>query len=101
MKYSNKIAFYVCDELGVALYYKRQQAIVAPRFQAKVWCPRLDRHVMIRLIGMGEEGHAKVRDQAFFPVDLFSNPPILDPFPSRTVSDEMFDYWLTIVRNQK
>lgn len=106
-------AFYICDQLDCGLFYREshdrfvpveqplKRGQLHPIQQASVYVPRLQRRVKIQLVGIGQAGRDRltelVGDATIFPVNLWRHNRILDPSPSRTVTEDMMREWLDLV----
>jgi hypothetical protein len=93
--------FYACDELDCGFWYKTDYDVKAPVLEHCVFCPLLQRKVQIRLVGRGRKGYEELvrlgHKDHIFPVDLHSFPYVMDPRPSRRVSQELYERWLSLV----
>ena len=101
--YGNEWTFYICRELGCALYYRDTRPVITTfPPEVRVWVVPLSLHMVIGWLGTGDEGWDRVMKldmQDFcFPVDLWSQPPRLDPQISRTCSEEMFATWNCLIQ---
>ena len=96
-------SFYDCDELDCGFWYKTNYNVKAPVLQHDVFCPVLNRKVRIRLVGRGRKGYETLLQMGhqdhIFPVDLHSFPYVMDPKPSRRVSQELYQRWLALVED--
>jgi hypothetical protein len=94
--------FYHCPSLGCAFYYNpgKKRYITRPVLSLEVWTPTLERKVPIKLAGQGLKGFQAVKGKTLYPVNLFISPPIIDPKPSNTVTDELYLAWQKLVARE-
>lgn len=102
--YGREWTFYVCRELGCALYYRDLRPVVTTfPAQIKVWVEPLRFSTVIGWLGTGNEGWYQVvklgYEKLCFPVDLWHKPPRLDPQVSRTCSEELVAAWNCLIRD--
>ena len=101
-----RYAYFYCPELSIGLFYRQSYWSIDPRkFSAKMWVqvPDMDKGTEIQFMGVGQSGYDKMheqelRTQSIFPVNLFRKNRILQPRPSRTVSEAMVEEWRNITR---
>jgi hypothetical protein len=98
----SKAYWYYCSKLGCRLYY-----IASPRYQKRpvinveIWCPAVDSHVKIVLVGVGQDGAKEFNWMPTFPVDLYHRPYKLDPYVSKTCNQNMIDEWECLIASKK
>ena len=103
MTYSDHWLFLFCRELGCCLYYKDARPVVGKiSLHVQVFVPRLNTHVVLEVLGIGQKGWDVVKDLGYdelcFPVDLWYKPPVLDPQISRTCSEDLYSAWVSLIR---
>jgi hypothetical protein len=88
-------AFYACDELPCAFYFKDDFKRRPPVITSLVFVPLLSRHVTLRLVGFSYDGYERVKQHAgrIFPADLFNKPHKIDPQVSRSCPMEVYARW--------
>ena len=101
--YGREWTFYICRELGCALYYRDVRPIVTTfPDEVEVWVGPLRFYTVIGWLGTGDEGWGRVVQLGFgelcFPVDLWHKPPRLDPQISRTCSEQLFAAWNSLLQ---
>lgn len=105
--YGDKWEFYHCDELGLVFFYcDNRPRHQPPKAQVQVYCAALSRTVTLSWLGRGQNGYeafCRLRDQGDlgidrpYPVNLFDVPHVIDPQPSRRVTEDMFDCYCDLV----
>jgi hypothetical protein len=94
-----KFRFYECSPLDCGLYYAGDRR--GPVHRYDVYVPRLDISVPINYLGTGQEAYDTLVDKygyvPVFPVDLFHSPYVLDPKPSRTVTEDLYQQWESLM----
>jgi hypothetical protein len=101
----DRYAYFHCPTLQIGLFYRDSYTpFKSDEFHDsyRVDVPRLGIAVDIEFQGLGEQGFLKLntkqrtQTETIFPVNLWNNNRILDPKPSRTVTQLMSHEWSLI-----
>jgi len=95
-------AFYDCPHLSCGLFYKMNPTDGGrPILNLMIYVSKLGRKVPIVFQGLGDVGRTKLEmkygKRFFFPVDLYSQQPRLDPKPSNSVDEVLFSEWEKLI----
>lgn len=98
----NRYAYFHWPQCNLGLFFRNAyQFQRANKFSARMWVstPSMEQNgTEIHFTGIGEDGLTALMERelvtkTLFPVNLWKTNRILDPKPSRTVTDKMMEEW--------